>query len=150
MADTTSPLRRQVRQAVLRGGGLLQEAAAGFREGVDLLQRGPSSAGQRERELQEALEHGRWLSDEERQAMALERDQQLLLARGERQRRHGLLILLVVALLLPPLWPLALGLTALLLFPRTTRRIAVLGLVLLALGTLVSMALIVMALMAWL
>ena len=51
----------------------------------------------------------------------------------------------------PPGCPwLALGLTALLLFPRTTRRIAVLGLVLLALGTLVSIALIVMALMAWL
>jgi hypothetical protein len=150
MVDSPSPLRRQVRQVVLLGGGLLSEAATGFREGLELLQRGPHAGADLEQELQLAREQGRWLSDEERHehARAQALDQQS--ARTERQRRHGLLILLVLAVLLPPLWPVALGLTAYLIFPRTTRRIALLGLVLLSVGAVLSVALLVMALMAWL
>ena len=47
--------------------------------------------------------------------------------------------MLVVSLLLPPLWPLAIALTLYFLFPATTLRVAVAtGLSLLALGGLLA------------
>ncbi len=50
-----------------------------------------------------------------------------------------MLALLVVSLLLPPLWPLAIALTLYLLFPASTVRVAVAtGLSLLVLGGLVT------------
>jgi hypothetical protein len=61
-----------------------------------------------------------------------------------------LVILLVVSLLLPPFWPLALGLTAYLLFPRTTRRLTVVALALTGVGVVVLIALLVTLLVAWL
>ena len=102
-----------------------------------------------ERELAEARRRGRWLSDEERQAVAmaeLEQAQQLHLAR---QQRWRLLVLLLVCLLLPPFWPLAIGLTAYLLFPRTTLRLGVVALALLMLLG-IGLAALITVLILWL
>jgi len=102
-----------------------------------------------ERELAEARRRGRWLSDEERQALENTRQQQeRQLALGRQQRRR-LMLLLVVCLLLPPFWPLALGLAAYLLFPRTTLRLGVVALVLLVLLG-VGLAALITALVLWL
>ena len=103
----------------------------------------PAGAGQQrqlERELEEARRLGRWLSDEEREALA--RADQLAEQRLQQQRRHrrSLLLLLGVCLLLPPFWPLALGLIAYLLFPNTTRTVTI---VLAALAVLGVLALVV-------
>lgn len=92
-----------------------------------------------ERDLEEARRIGRWLSDEERAERALEQQRQQQAIQGERQRRRKLLAVLVVSLLLPPLWPLAIALTLYFLFPATTLRVAVAtGLSLLALGGLLA------------
>jgi len=102
-----------------------------------------------ERELAEARRRGRWLSDDERKALeslAQEQAQQLALGRSQRLR---LLVLLAVCLLLPPFWPLALGLTAYLLFPRTTLRLGVVALALLVLLG-VGLAALITALILWL
>lgn len=77
-----------------------------------------------ERELEEARLHGRWLSDDERSALAQEQQRQQRLLQEQREQRRKLVILLVVAVLVPPLWPLALALALYLLFPSTTRRLA--------------------------
>lgn len=83
---------------------------------------------QLERDLELARLHGRWLSD----------DEQALLDH-QRQQRRKLTALLVVCVLIPPLWPLALGLALYLLFPDTTRRLAVgLGVGVAVLGVLVT------------
>lgn len=91
----------------------------------------------RERELEMARLRGRWLSDDEQALLeAQQRERELTLARQQRQR-HKLMVLLVVCVLIPPLWPLALALTLYLLFPDTTRRLALAaGVGLLALGIL--------------
>jgi hypothetical protein len=103
----------------------------------------PAPQGRRkralERDLEEARRIGRWLSDEERAERALEQQRQQQAIQGERQRRRKLLAVLVVSLLLPPLWPLAIALTLYFLFPATTLRVAVAtGLSLLALGGLLA------------
>lgn len=67
-----------------------------------------------ERDLELAQLHGRWLSD----------DEQALLER-QRLQRSKLAALLVVCVVIPPLWPLALGLALYLLFPESARRLAV-------------------------
>ena len=67
---------------------------------------------QLERDLELARLHGRWLGD----------DEQALLVQQRLQRRK-LAALLVVCLLIPPLWPLALALALYLLFPETSRRL---------------------------
>lgn len=138
-----SLLRRQLRNAVHSGGTVLREAAGGVREGLQLLQVGPPSGdrpSQLERELEDARRQGRWLSDEERLELAAEREASLRSRAAERRQRRGLLTLLVVSILLPPFWPLALGLTAYLVFPRTTRRLTVLALVLVGLGVALLIA----------
>lgn len=66
-----------------------------------------------ERDLELARLHGRWLSD----------DEQHQLERRHLQRRK-LAVLLVVCILIPPLWPVALALALYLLFPDSTRRLA--------------------------
>jgi hypothetical protein len=103
----------------------------------------PAPQGRRKRALEQDLEEarriGRWLSDEERAERALEQQRQQQAIQGERQRRRKLLAVLVVSLLLPPLWPLAIALTLYFLFPATTLRVAVAtGLSLLALGGLLA------------
>lgn len=97
---------------------------------------------QLERELEQARQHGRWLSDDERVALDREQQQAVDQAQGQRQNRRKLILLTGVCLLLPPLWPLALGLMLVLLFPRTTRRFGLIaGVILLAGGALVLLLL---------
>ena len=138
MADLSSTLRLQLRSAVVAGGGLLREPSPSPRQ-LSL-----------ERELEQARRDGRWLSDDERQELVAERLHLQQSALADQQRRRSLLILLVVSLLLPPFWPLALGLTAYLLFPRTTRRLTVVALALTGVGVVLLVALIVTLLVAWL
>lgn len=102
-----------------------------------------------ERELAEARRRGRWLSDDERQALAMAEHQQAQQLTLGRQQRLRLLVLLVVCLLLPPFWPMAVGLTAYLLFPRTTLRLGVVALALLVLLG-VGLAALITALILWL
>ena len=81
------------------------------------------SSQQLERELNHAREMGRWLSDDELQQL----EQQQCLARQEQEqdseRRLKLGLFTVVCLVIPPLWPVALGLSLHLLFPQTFRRL---------------------------
>ena len=81
------------------------------------------SQQQLERELLRAQEMGRWLSDEELEE--LERDQRALRLEQEKtaKRRLKLGPLTVICLIIPPLWPVALGLSLHLLFPQTFRRL---------------------------
>jgi len=102
------------------------------------------SDGQRqlqlESELEEARRLGRWLSDDEREQIARERallDQRFA---QEQRRRRSLLLLLAVCLLLPPFWPLAVGLTAYLIFPRTTRTLTIVLAVLAVVGVVLMLA----------
>lgn len=135
-----SLLRRQLRLAVVTGGSVLREAAGGLREGLQQLQAPPGQRDalhQLELELEEARRQGRWLSDDERAELEAGRQAELRRRAGEQRQRQSLLILLVVSILLPPFWPLALGLTAYLLFPRTTRRLTVAALALTGIGVLV-------------
>jgi hypothetical protein len=97
---------------------------------------------QLERDLEEALRLGRWVSDDERAARALEQQQEQQARLEQRQQRRKLLALLGVSLLIPPLWPLAIVLALYLLFPATTVRVAVAtGLSLLVLGGLAAVLL---------
>ena len=75
--------------------------------------------------LEEARRRGRWLSHDEREEIEAACAQQQRQRDEEQRRRRSLLILLAVCLLLPPFWPLAVGLTAYLLFPRTMRRLTI-------------------------
>jgi hypothetical protein len=96
---------------------------------------------QLERELEQARRHGRWLADDELAALDTQRQQTL--AQGQRQTRRKLILLTGICLLLPPLWPLALGLTLYLLFPRTTQRFGLIaGILLLAAGVLLTVLLV--------
>ncbi|MFZ9463711.1 MAG: hypothetical protein ACO262_08885 [Vulcanococcus sp.] len=102
-------------------------AAAGNRL---LFTAAPADAGrprQLERELEEARRLGRWLSDDEREALA-EADQRAVQRQLEQQRQRRSLLLLC--------WPLALGLIAYLLFPHTTRKVTIVLAALAALGVL--------------
>ena len=146
-----SLLRRQLRNAVVSGGTVLREAAGGVREGLDLLQTPPQERdrlNRLERELEEARRDGRWLSDDERAELAAERDAALQRRDAELRQRRLLLTLLVISILLPPLWPVALGLTAYLLFPRTTRRLTLAALALIGVGVVLLIALIIAVLVA--
>ena len=88
---------------------------------------------QLEQELRTAQLHGRWLSDEELAALDEEKRQQIQDQAHRNQSRLRLIVLTGVSLLIPPLWPLAIGLTLYLLFPSTTRRLGLAaGLVLVA------------------
>jgi hypothetical protein len=78
-----------------------------------------------EREFEIAKDQGRWLSDEERKD--LEQREAI---------RSKLIVLTSICVLLPPLWPFALGLTLYLLFPKTITRVGVVATVLFLLGSL--------------
>ena len=78
-----------------------------------------------ERDFQIAKDQGRWLSDEERKD--LEQHEAI---------RSKLIVLTSICVLLPPLWPFALGLTLYLLFPKTITRVGVVATVLFLLGSL--------------
>ena len=88
-----------------------------------------------EQDLQAARERGRWLSDEEQEEKDRQQQQAQLQTEQQLSRRRRLVLLTVVCVLLPPLWPLAFGLTLYLLFPRTVASIGmVMGAVLLVGG----------------
>ena len=107
---------------------------------------------QLEAELEQARRHGRWLADDEIAALERQRQDQLAQQQQARGLRRKLLILTAVCLLIPPLWPLALGLVLYLLFPRTTKRFGLVAGVLLlagaALFTVVALTLVVAVLLA--
>jgi len=91
----------------------------------------------RERELQVAREEGRWLSDDEHEAIEQQHQQRIVQGRRDSATRNKLIILSGVCVLIPPLWPVALGLTLYLLFPKSVTRIGlVAGLILGAMGVL--------------
>ena len=92
-----------------------------------------------EHELEQARRHGRWLADDELVELKLQQQGTLQRDQSRRSHRRKLLILTAVCVLIPPLWPLALGLVLYLLFPRTTRRFGLLaGMALLLGGALVA------------
>ena len=78
-----------------------------------------NSAERLEDELDRAKARGRWLSDDEQAALDREADAEALLVEAKQQRDRKLMILAGVCLLIPPLWPVALGLTLFLLYPDT-------------------------------
>jgi hypothetical protein len=103
---------------------------------------GQENPMQLEQELEQARRHGRWLADDEREALALAQQQQAETALAQRRQRRKLLILTVVCVLIPPLWPMALALVLYRLFPRTTRRFGLIaGVILLVGGALVLLLL---------
>ena len=77
-----------------------------------------------ERELKEAQQIGRWLSDDERSVLEQQEKSELFLSQQRRNRRQRLIALTVVCILIPPLWGLAAGLSFYLLFPSTAKRVA--------------------------
>ena len=80
-------------------------------------------AEQLEAELDRAKARGRWLSDDEQAVLDREANAEALLVEAKQQRDRKLMILAGVCLLIPPLWPVALGLTLFLLYPDTMARI---------------------------
>ena len=70
-----------------------------------------------EDELDLAKARGRWLSDDEQADLDREADAVALQLEAKQRRDRKLMILTGVCLLIPPLWPLALGLTLFLLYP---------------------------------
>ncbi len=99
----------------------------------------PRRTLQLELELEQARHHGRWLSDDERDALAEQERRQEAALQQQRVQRRKLLILLAVCVVVPPLWPLALALLLYLLFPLTSSRLAVAtGLSLLVMGGLLA------------
>ena len=80
-------------------------------------------AEQLEAELDRAKARGRWLSDDEQAVLDREANAEALLVEAKQQRDRKLMILTGVCLLIPPLWPVALGLTLFLLYPDTMARL---------------------------
>ena len=107
-----------------------------------------TSSQQLERELHVARHHGRWLSDEERLELELEESERLENEEQQRQLRTKLTVLTGVCVLLPPLWPLALGLTLYLLYPRTMTRVGLAAGAFIVTGAIVGTGLLI-ALIAW-
>ena len=95
------------------------------------------SLQQLEHELEQARRHGRWLADDELASLQQQRQAEIAQQQQSRIRRRKLLLLTVLCVLIPPLWPLALGLVLYLLFPRTTKRYGLMaGVIVLAIGGL--------------
>lgn len=96
------------------------------------------SPQQIEQELEQARAMGRWLSDEEREQLAAQKQGERLALERDQQLRTRLMVLTGVFLLIPPLWPVAAGIAVYLLFPQSFRRLMLLAggslLVLIALG----------------
>ena len=84
-----------------------------------------NSSNKLEREFEIAKDHGRWLSDEEQKDLE-----------QREAYRSKLIVLTGICVLLPPLWPFALGLTLYLLFPKTITRVGVVATVICFLGSL--------------
>ena len=76
-----------------------------------------------ERELTRAVEMGRWLSDDELEQIELEQRLNRQQQQQDAQRRLKLGLFTAVCVVIPPLWPVALGLSLHLLFPQSFRRL---------------------------
>ena len=102
-----------------------------------------------EDDLKRAKARGRWLNDEEQ--AVLDREAEVLATQVEAKRRRDrkLVILTGVCLLIPPLWPLALGLTLFLLYPETMARIGLVAAVAFVCGGLLLAGVLGLA-MVWL
>ena len=83
----------------------------------------PIPREQLEQDLAEAQDLGRWLSDDERLERQRAEQQALVDQQEQEQHRLKLVALVIVCVAIPPLWPLAFGLTLHLLFPKTFRRL---------------------------
>lgn len=83
----------------------------------------PISREQLEQDLAQAQDLGRWLSDDERLERQRAEEQVLVAQQEQAQHRRKLVALAVVCVVIPPLWPLAFGLTLHLLFPKTFRQL---------------------------
>ena len=113
-----SRLRHGMRRTVLVGASLLRDAGAGVLDAMAELSAAQGHAANLERELDQARQHGRWLSDEERAELQLQGQRQA-------QRRRTLLVLAAASLLIPLLWPLLPIWIGLLWWPVTTCRVLV-------------------------
>ena len=102
-----------------------------------------TASEQQERELQDARDRGRWLSDDEQAAVDARRLQDQLAEDEQRHLRQRLVVFTLVCILLPPLWPLAFVLSLYLLFPRTAARIGLVAAVVLVTAALAATVLIV-------
>ena len=87
-------------------------------------------------DLEAARQRGRWLSDEEQAELDRQNQRIQLSQEQDRSRRRRLTVLTAVCVLLPPLWPVAFGLSFYLLFPQTAARIGLVAGVVLLLGGL--------------
>ena len=109
----------------------------------------PSSDNQLERDLQHAQQFGRWLSDEEMARLAEEEEVRSDVDQRREVGRRKLVILIALSVLIPPLWPLALVLTLVLLYPDTMKRIGLIGgVILLILSILLTGGVVILG--AWL
>ena len=84
---------------------------------------GPTSRQSIEQQFARAQELGRWLTDDELAAEAEQESLRLAEVQKQKSLRTRLMVLTAVCVVLPPLWPLALGLTLYLLFPNTSSRL---------------------------
>ena len=83
----------------------------------------PIPREQLEQDLAQAQDLGRWLSDDERLERQRAEQKALVDQQDQEQHRLKLVALAIVCVVIPPLWPLAFGLTLHLLFPKTFRRL---------------------------
>ena len=83
----------------------------------------PIPREQLEQDLAQAQDLGRWLSDDERLERQRAEQKALVDQQEQEQHRLKLVALAIVCVAIPPLWPLAFGLTLHLLFPKTFRRL---------------------------
>ena len=83
----------------------------------------PIPREQLEQDLAQAQDLGRWLSDDERLERRRAEQKALVDQQEQEQHRFKLVALAIVCVAIPPLWPLAFGLTLHLLFPKTFRRL---------------------------
>ena len=108
-----------------------------------------SPAERFEDDLDRAKARGRWLSDDEQAELDREADAVAIQVEAKQQRDRKLMILTGVCLLIPPLWPVALGLTLFLLYPDTMARIGLAAAITFLVGGLLLAGVLSLA-MVWL
>ena len=109
----------------------------------------PSLTERHEDDLERAKARGRWLSDDEQSELDREAAARGIQVEAKRRRDRKLVVLTGVCLLIPPLWPAALGLTLFLLYPETMARIGLVAAVGFVVGGLLLAGLLGLA-MVWL
>ena len=102
-----------------------------------------------EDDLNRAKARGRWLSADEQAELDREADAEAIQVEAKQQRDRKLMILTGVCLLIPPLWPVALGLTLFLLYPDTMARIGLAAAITFLVGGLLLAGVLSLA-MVWL